>query len=184
MDEQEAVTQMKHGNINGLSVMVERYQLRAMRAAVLITRDAGQAEDIVQNAFIRAYQRIHQLDGSRSFGPWFLRIVVNDAIKASHKSKRFVHLENEQVFEDPFPGPQDVFDEKERDEMIREALEELSAEQRAVIVMRYYLDMDEREMASVADVPVGTIKWRLHAARRRLQGLLARWRHIATDQEG
>ena len=80
-DDGEAIRQLRLGNIQGLRILVERYEHRAVHAAHLITLDWASAQDIVQDAFVRVYQRITQFDSSKEFGPWFLRGVVNDAIK-------------------------------------------------------------------------------------------------------
>ena len=74
MDEQAAIARLKHGQIEGLETLVHLHQRKALRAAVLICHDYALAEDIVQNAFVRAYERIQQFDASKPFAPWFLRV--------------------------------------------------------------------------------------------------------------
>ncbi len=83
VDERTAIAQLQRGEIRGLDALMLIYQVRALRAAFVVTRDLTLAEDIVQSAFIHAYERIEQLDTTRSFGPWFLRSVVNSAIRAA-----------------------------------------------------------------------------------------------------
>ncbi|MBI2916360.1 MAG: sigma-70 family RNA polymerase sigma factor [Chloroflexi bacterium] len=82
MDDAEAVQRLKHRDIGGLETLVTRYQVQALRAAYLVTRDRFLAEDVVQEAFLRLVQRVRSFDDGRPFAPWFLRIVINDAIKA------------------------------------------------------------------------------------------------------
>lgn len=183
MHESEAIQRLKRGDITGLAPLVEAHQVKAVRTAILITRDRALAEDVVQTVFIRAYEKIHQFDGSRPFGPWFLKSVVNEAVRAAKKEQRTIHFNGHHDEPDQTgvilealpaetPGPSAVMEENELKETVQTALEQLSPDQRAAIVMRYYLDMTEEDMASVAEVPSGTIKWRLHAARKRLKGLL------------
>jgi RNA polymerase sigma-70 factor (ECF subfamily) len=95
MDEKQAITHLKRGDIDALDVLVNLYQLKAVRAACLIVYDRSLAEDIVQSAFIRAYERIVQFDDQRPFGPWFLRSVVNDTLKAANRQKKLVSLEED-----------------------------------------------------------------------------------------
>src|SRR5690349_19424198 len=92
MEEQTAIALLQRGDIAGLATLVRLYQVRAIRAAYLITRDRALAEDVVQAAFIRAYQRIGQFDPRRPFGPWFLRCVTRDAVKVASRSARDVPL--------------------------------------------------------------------------------------------
>ncbi len=184
MKEQEAIARLKQGDIGGLETLVHQYQTQAMRAAYLITRDSALAEDIVQAAFLRVYERIAQFDSSRPFGPWFSRIVVNDAIKAAARRERQVSLEREagtneitwaDLLSDRQPGPADLAEAVEIRQLVWKALGQLPPKQRTVVVMRYYLGLSESEMVAQLTSPPGTIKWRLHAARARLRTLLSVW---------
>lgn len=180
MTEREAITLMRQGDMRGLVVMIETYQLKAVRVAHLITRDRAMAEDVVQATFIRIYERIEQFDTSRSFAPYFMRSVTNASVQAVKKNQRTLSLDTQVVddmtFEDMLTAdtmkPAEELDAKEQQMMIKEALDKLSPEQRAVVVMRYFLDMSENDMAEELNTPKGTIKWRLHEARKRLRGFL------------
>jgi RNA polymerase sigma-70 factor (ECF subfamily) len=181
MEEREAIARLKRGDIGGLEALVHKYQVRAARAAYLITCDRALAEDIVQAAFLRAYERIGQFDAGRPFGPWFLRSVVNDAVKAATRRERQVSLEassdGEQasladLLADPSPGPDDLMEAAELRQTVWATLGKLPPAQRAAIVLRYYLGLSEAEMADELACPTGTVKWRLHAARKRLRTLL------------
>lgn len=181
MTEQEAIAALRQGDINGLALLVTRYQVKAIRAAYLIMRDESAAQEVVQNAFLRVYERIEQYDDKRPFAPWFFRIVSNDAIKAAQRQRRELSLETptangrsplSDLLAADFPEP----DEQVTAVMLREqvwaALGQLSPKQRAAIVMRYYLDMGETEMADRLHIARGTVKWHLHQARQRLHTLL------------
>ena len=178
MREQEAIDRLKQGDIRGLETLVRRYQLQAVRAADLISRDRTLAEDIVQDALLKVYQRIAQFDAGRPFGPWFLRIVVNDTLKAISKNDRWLPLENfpedsiEFLFTEVDALPEAWLEGQETREQIWEALGKLPPEQRAVIVLRYFLDTSVDEISREMISPSGTIKWRLHKARERLRQLL------------
>jgi len=176
-----AIERLQRGDITGLAVLVEAYQIRALRAAFLVTQDKSAAEDIVQAAFVRAYERIGQYDITRPFAPWFLRGVVNDALSSARKSGRHLSLEAApdsdaaaliDFLRDGAPSPDLVAEASELRAAIQTALRALTPAQRAVVVMRYYLGLSEDEMAAELDAPPGTIKWRLHAARKQLRALL------------
>jgi RNA polymerase sigma-70 factor (ECF subfamily) len=92
MNEHGAIAQLKRGGIDGLDMLMQLHQVRAVRTAFLITRDRALAEDVVQTAFVRVYERIEQFNLDRAFEPWFLRIVTNDAVKAAMRRERFVPL--------------------------------------------------------------------------------------------
>lgn len=172
MEEQEAVERLKRGDIGGLEALVRAHQVRAVRTATLITQDRALAEDIVQTAFLRAYERIGQFDAGRPFGPWFTRSVVNDAIKAARRRGRQVPLEHGLTLADPTPGPAAQAESADVRDAVQAALVQLPPGQWAAIVLRYYLDYSEADMADALNVPPGTIKWRLHQARKKLKTLL------------
>ncbi len=189
MEEGKAIARLKRGDVGGLETLVRRYQVQAVRAAYLIIHDRALAEDIVQAAFLRAYERIGQFDARRPFGPWFLRSVVNDAIKASTRRERQVSLQDgargegtslADLLPDPNPGPVHLAEAAETRQAVWDALGELPPAQRAAIVLRYYLGLSETEMAGELACPPGTVKWRLHAARKRLRRLL---RHLRSRPE-
>lgn len=181
MDDRIAISRIKQGDMNGLEPLVKRYQVRAVHAAYLILYDRALAEDVAQSAFIKAAERIHQFDDGRLFAPWFFRIVVNDALKASKKKKRNISLDVQSdddaaplatLMAAPDPKPEQWLEEKEMRKNVLNAIRSLPPERRAVIVMRYYLDMSEAEMSVKMDRPLSTIKWWLRDARKRLSGLI------------
>lgn len=178
MDERDAVERLRRGDIGGLEALVRRYYLRAGRTAYLIVRDHALAEDVAQDAFVRAFERIGQYDAERPFAPWFMRIVVNGAVEAARGRERTSSYDDGEVgalmvrFADPAPGPHELAERAEQREGVWTAMEKLPPRQRAAVVQRYYLDMSETEMSEASGSPPGTIKSRLHAARRRLRRLL------------
>jgi RNA polymerase sigma-70 factor (ECF subfamily) len=176
IDEQEAVARLQRGDIGGLELLVRRYQEPALRAAVLVCRDAALAEDLVQAGFVRAYERIGQFDARRPFGPWFIRGVVNDALKAVTR-RRQVPLDPAGLETPAPPGddPEARLAAAETREAVWAVLDELTPPQRAAIVLRYYADLSDAEIAQMLDCPPGTVRRRLHDARRRLRRLLPAW---------
>ncbi len=181
MDDRLAIQEMKNGEIGGLEALVSRYQVRALRAAFLVTYDQSLAEDVVQETFIRLYQRIRYFDETRPFGPYLMRSVVNAALNTVRRDKKATSLDADpDLLESLLTEAGSVESQVEFAELIDQislALSKLSPRQRAVIVQRYYLGMSEREMALALAAPPGTIKWLLNAARTRLRGLLgSAWR--------
>jgi RNA polymerase sigma-70 factor (ECF subfamily) len=181
LEEKLAIARLKQGNLDGMQALVKRHQVRAVSSAYLIVRDPKLAEDIVQEAFLRAAEKIDQFDESRPFGPWFLRSVINASTKAARKQKRFLPLEGMRDEEtskvaawliDPDPHPEQILEMQETRQVVWKALGELAAEQRAVIVMRHFLEMSEAEMMKDLDRPLTTIRWRLKTARNQLRKIL------------
>jgi RNA polymerase sigma-70 factor (ECF subfamily) len=184
MRESEAVARLKRGDIGGLEELVSLYGVRAVRAAYLVCHDRPLAEEIAQAAFLRVYERIEQYDTSRPFAPWFLRSVVNDARKAAVLRERDVPLEGVREWEEAVSDTnlEELALASETSEAIEETLRRLTPWQRSAIVLRYYLDLSESEMAERLAVPPGTVKSRLSSARHRLRQLLPAWIRPGRDE--
>ncbi|MFN8371829.1 MAG: sigma-70 family RNA polymerase sigma factor [Anaerolineae bacterium] len=162
MDDLAAIKRLRRGDLNGLSVLVERYQVQAVRTAYLITRDRSQAEDVVQGAFVRLVRSIASYDMRRPFAPWFMRSVVNAAVQAAQRDQRYLDLDGSREDDvltfadslpDPAPSPDDLAEARALRDAVGAALAHLPPEQRAAIVMRYYLDMPESRMSDALNVP-------------------------------
>lgn len=173
-----AIRCLKNGDIGGLEILIARYQIKAVRTAFFIVHDEQLAEDIVQDAFIRVYQRIRGFDDHRPFEPYLMRSVVNLALNAVQQRSQTVPLDpdgDEHHLEGLLSRGSSVESQVEFSQLkceILDALFRLPPRQRAVIVQRYYLEMSESEMAAALDAAPGTIKWLLHTARTRLRALL------------
>jgi len=175
MDDLQAIQRLKAGDISGLETLVRRHQSKAVRVAFLITHDEGLAEDVVQDTFVRIYQRIHQFDPSRPFEPYLLRSVVNAALNVAQKARHLSMEGDLQQVEGLLSQAASVESDLEYLQLkqrILAALAVLEPRQRAVVIQRYYLEMSEKEMAAALDAPPGTVKWLLNTARARLNELL------------
>jgi RNA polymerase sigma-70 factor (ECF subfamily) len=185
MDRHSEVTlinQLKSGDIDALTPLVQAYQQQALRTGWLVTQDSVLAEDVVQAAFVQAYNCIGQFDVTRPFLPWFLRIVVNLALQSVYKQAKTLSLDTSpdidgetafaELLADHRPDPESEVEQRELERTVQQLLEQLSPDQRAVIVLRYYVDLTETQMAEVLRLPTGTVKSRLHAARRQLRRLI------------
>ncbi|MGA7732000.1 MAG: sigma-70 family RNA polymerase sigma factor [Chloroflexia bacterium] len=176
--ERSAILALRRGDVRGLEALVRMYQLRAVRVAYGVVGERQVAEDAAADAFLLVYERIGQFDKRRPFGPWFYRIVVNCALKAVRGrtvdgGRWTVELEgvgdwvDERVSE--APGPEEAAEQGELRELLLGLVYDLPAQQRAAVVLKYYLDMDEATIAEMLGCPLGTVKWRLYAAKGKLR---------------
>lgn len=180
-DEAGAIAAWRDGDIRGLEPLVHQHQHRALRVALHITTNREVAEDVVAEAFLTVYDHIAQYDSRRPFAPWFYRIVVNSALRAvSRRKKMYSAADALRAVEAHEASPEREVVRREQQEVVVAAIEQLPPKQRAALTLRYYLDMDEATIATTLGVPVGTVKWRLHAARRKVRASLARIEVIAT----
>jgi RNA polymerase sigma-70 factor (ECF subfamily) len=178
MDEQQAIQQTKQGDPSALAWLVGRYQLKALRAAYLITHRHNSAEDVVQDVFLDLPDLLRSFDNNRPLEPWLMRVVVNRTLRLLSRDNRLVYLPDAHESEewaaqwtDSTSNPESAVQQRELEDELWRQMQKLSVEQRAALVARYYLQMSEKEIASLADVPAGTIKWRLSRGRARLRQL-------------
>lgn len=174
--ESEAIAAARSGDREAFRVLVESHQGVAFRAAYLVVRDAAQAEDIAQEAFVRAFQSLGRFREGEPFRPWVLRIVTNLAlneVRARNRRRglldRVVRLRQE-----PVPQPERIAEEGEEQAMVWAALNELREEDRVVIYLRYFLELPEREIALAIGQAPGTVKSRLSRASGRLREVIER----------
>lgn len=178
MDEEQAIVQLKQGNINGLELLVNRFYFKAVHAAYLILQDKSLAEDVVQNVFLDLPKKIKRFHPGSAFEPWFLKCIINAAKNTAYKQSRWVSLDGDLedmegsvniLFQSLDLLPEDQIVSDEIRQTVWNALGQLNPQQRAVIVMRYYLQMDEGEMVTELDSPSSSVKWWLHKAKERLK---------------
>jgi len=187
-DEQQAITRLKQGDLAGLEFLVGQYQALAVQTAYLILGERTLAEDIVQAAFLKVARKIGQFNVQYPFRPWFLRMVVNDAIKAGQGQKRLVSLEEPSPallawLHDPVQKPEELAETSELRQNVWNALEQLAPKQRAVIIQRHFLEMSEADMVLEHQRPPSTIKWWLYTARERLKALLKAYKSEGTGRK-
>jgi RNA polymerase sigma-70 factor (ECF subfamily) len=181
-DDLQAIRRLQRGDIGGLEILVARYQARAVRVAFLITHDELQAEDVVQETFVRLYRKIRQFDPNRPFEPYLLKSVTNAALNSTRGGKQNISLDDdpglvEQLLSQAASVESEV-DYLQLKQQIIAALAGLEPRQRAAVVQRYYLGMSEKEMAAALDTTPGTVKWLLSVARARLRELLGSERSV------
>jgi RNA polymerase sigma-70 factor (ECF subfamily) len=182
MDDANAIVRLKGGDIGGLEPLVLKYQALAIRTAFGILRDSALAQDVVQSAFVRLPERIRRFDAARPFAPWFLRVVSHDAVDKARREAHSVPFDWSEADDSNWhlatmmqvSSPEALLERASSSAELWGLIGELSPEQRAVIVLRYYSGLTTAEVAEELSVPAGTVRWRLHAAHQRLRGLLKR----------
>lgn len=181
-DEQRLVRAAKRGDLAAFNQLVLMYQSQAYNIAYRLLGDPDAAADATQDAFLKAFRRLHQHRGG-SFRSWLLRIVTNTCYDLLRKRKRrpTVPLEpqSDEEESDRLPrwqsnaeSPEEAVLRREIHWAVQEGLSQLSPEHRAVVVLSDIEGLSYEEIARVLDIPVGTVKSRLSRARARLRDYL------------
>lgn len=183
--DRRCVEQTLAGDIKGYEALFTHHRDRLYHIAYKMLGNQEEALDMVQDAFVRAYERLDTLQGDVGFYPWIRRIMVNLTIDAKRKASRQIDVDfNEMpVAQDPAyfdrtrrpvsESPLAAAEYKEFSGALWAALERLSPVHRAVFILHAVEDLSYREIAEELNIRIGTVMSRLHYARRRLQELLA-----------
>jgi RNA polymerase sigma-70 factor, ECF subfamily len=168
------VARARAGDDTAFDALVRTYMEQAFRVAYRVVGHREDAEDLVQEAFLAAYQYLDSFEVGRPFGPWLIRIVLNRGANLRRsRARRTTEPEIEGVSDAP-----SALDESERIDtgrVLRDALATLSERQRLIVTMFDVDGMTSAEIGETMQLAPGTVRWHLHEARRHLRGVLGRF---------
>ena len=178
-DENAWVLQAQQGNDDAFTQLVETYQKPVYNLCYRMLGEPEVAEDAAQETFLRAYQNLHRYDSSRPFGTWILSIAAHYCIDRLRKKKFSVFsidAEDEdgmpfEVADPASPDPEVESVTKEDRDHLHILLKDLEPTDRAAVIMRYWYDYSEVEIAQSLRLTVSAVKSRLHRSRRALAGM-------------
>ena len=184
LDDEELVEHALANNYGAFEEIVRRFQDRAYRLAWGLVKTDAEAQDVVQEAFLNIYRKLHTYSGDAQLGSWIYRVVVNAALMRLRKTRRRAEIgiddvpsvtDEEGVFSER-PTWQMQADEaaenQELGEQILTAVDELDPKYQAVFILREVEGLPLVEIAAVLDLTEGAVKTRLHRARLHLQAAL------------
>lgn len=180
MTDREIIDKIKSGNTEAFALLVERHQEMLFRTAMGFVHSKEDAEDILQEVFVSAYNALNHFSGDAAFSTWLYRITVNTCINYINKKKRRAWLQSPgtalmQVFEreSDDKNPEQQLLQDERDRQIRRAIDSLSQKQRTAFVLQKYDELSQREIAAIMQISEGAVEQHLQRAKINLQQKLA-----------
>lgn len=176
-EEADRLRESQQGSTKAFGQVVRSYQRAVYRVAYALTRNAGDADDVTQETFLRAWQAIGRFRVGEPLYPWLARIAMNAAFSLMRRRKRRPEVALEPMLEAgaQWAGGDDPADDAamgERSERLAKAYAALSEEHRAVLALRVVEDLSYEEIARALRVPVGTVMSRLSRARAELRSRL------------
>ncbi|MDP2606516.1 MAG: sigma-70 family RNA polymerase sigma factor [Deltaproteobacteria bacterium] len=175
----ECVKRVQRGDADSFEVLVRRHQKATFNLVYRLLGDYEEAAEVAQEVFLSAFKSIQQFRGDAIFSTWLYRIAFNHA-STRRKSlqlaqQRHVPLDGRELIGDgdAFADPEKTAQDRETQQRVQRALNSLSKDDAAVIILRDLQDAPYEEVAQMLDIPIGTVKSRLHRARRALKELLA-----------
>lgn len=168
--EKAVIAEVLDGNAESYRILVERYHRGLIQHLYNLVYDGDMAEDLAQEAFIRAYEKLSRYNEAYAFSTWLYRIADNIAYR------HFKHVrlsqdidEIQEYLPDSAPAPEEVVDHKLSSLKVREAVAKLPAEYRQVVTLYYWEDYSYEEIATIMDRPIGTIRTWLYRAKEHLR---------------
>jgi RNA polymerase sigma-70 factor, ECF subfamily len=177
-EDEPLIAACRAGHSQAFEVLVRRYQDRLYSTLFRLTGSAEDARDLLQEAFFRAYRKLDRYEGGSSFYTWLYRLTVNLAISWSRKRKSRpllrlsdLHIEGSTDASEPLDqtDPSLPLEIAERNVLIHKALTQLADDHREVVLMKDFDGLRYEEIASLLEIPIGTVRSRLHRARNELR---------------
>lgn len=165
------------GDLSALEQLFQRYRQPIYQLALGVTRSAETAEEVLQDVFYRLYTHAAQLDGSQPLLPWLYRVTANLSYNQTRRRWHWTepfHALGERLRDTARRSPEHIAEQHELQSIVRATLDELPPNHRAVLVLHYLHDYSVGEIAGILDCPEGTVKSRLHHARKLLKEHLQR----------
>lgn len=194
-DEMTLVQAAKSGDLEAFSELVNRYDRNIFRIAQHITHNEEDAQDVVQDAFLKAYQNLDQFQGNSKFYTWLVRIAVNEALMKLRKRRtdRTVSLDEDvetdegsmpREVADWSPNPEQLYGQSELGDILKKTIQGLPPGFRTVFVLRDVEGLSTEETAEMLGLSIPAVKSRLLRARLQLRDRLARYFKSKRDGDG
>jgi len=181
-DDQLAVERVLTGDISGFEEIVRRWQSPLVNLAYRFCHDRGRAEEMAQEAFLRAYRNLKQWRKEAAFSTWMFALATN--FYRSELRRIPVHIPIDEIREPADPRAQDGgFEEEDRDRAVRRAVFALPQKYREALVLFYFHEMDVPAAARSLGMPEGTFKARLFRGREILRAKLPQWLTVSRLKE-
>jgi RNA polymerase sigma-70 factor (ECF subfamily) len=180
-DDDQLIARALDGETEAFGALIRKYQPRLYNSMVYFLKNESEAEDVVQDAFVLALTKLDSFKGNSQFYTWLYRIAHNTAISKLRRKRPTVSLDrrrnetgDDAKLEMPGdePLPSDRMERSEQASQLMQAMNLLSEEHRSILVLREMEEMDYEAIADVLQLPVGTVRSRLHRARLNLREIL------------
>lgn len=172
LDDIQIVKSYLNGNREVLDTLIERYKLTLYRFCYHLTSNKHEADDLFQDTWVRAVEKIRQYDDSRAFNVWLFSIAMNRYRDKYRRAKRwlgkFTDIPGENI-ESEEPIASEQMEDKETKAILVKCINELKDSYRIPLFLYYYKEISYEDIAKILDIPLGTVKSRLNSAKKKLK---------------
>jgi len=168
MTDADLIRHLKSGDMEAFSTLIDRHKNYAFTIANRIVKSPEEAEEIIQDAFVKVYKSVDSFKGDAKFTTWFYRIVFNTAVSSNRKNRLDTTSLNDSLIPKGGTESQDEMASSNRKQFIHQALQELSDDDKLIITLFYFDEMSLEEIAEVMSQDKSNLKVRLFRARKKL----------------
>jgi RNA polymerase sigma-70 factor (ECF subfamily) len=184
LTDRELVLQLQGGSLEALGALYDRHSRLVYRTALVIAGDPEAASDLLQDVFLRLHRFADRVDPGRPLEPWLYRMTVNqshDWVKRMNRWSQPLEDFVEWLASAGKNPPYEAVERKDEWQQIQQIISSLPLNQRIVVVLYYLNDQSMKEISDILDIPVGTVKSRLHYGRLTLKKKLELHKNILPD---
>lgn len=174
LSDEELVERTRSQDQELYTEIVKRYESKLLRYALSFVRDQHTAEDIIQNAFIKAFINLKGFNTNKKFSSWIYRIVHNESINEIRRNKKLIALEDvpAHLLKDN-TNVEEAIDAKIQTEAVRSHIQQLPLSYRSVVALFYLEEKSYEEISDILRIPIGTVGTRLNRGKKMLMTLIA-----------
>lgn len=180
-DDSYYIEAVRKGNVQAFSVLVEKYQNMVYSLALKLLKRPEDAEELAQDTFIKAYQKIDSYEGKSKFSTWLYSITYNACISELRKRRiEFASLDDRQISDQDEMKMHDYYREtrkEDQEKYLNLALSKLPEDDQVLVTLYYYENQSMDEISTITGLTVSNIKVKIHRARKRMYGLLHEMLH-------
>ena len=178
--DKQLILELQDGDLAALGNLYDRHRNLVYRTALAITGDPEEASDLLQDVFLRLYRFADRIDSDRPIEPWLYRMTTNMAYTLVKRQSRWLHVVKklaDRLSREKKENPLQQIEFKEEWQVVQQALNSLTVEKRVVVALYYINDLSLQEISETLDLPIGTVKSRLHYGRQALK------KYLGLDQQ-
>lgn len=163
------------GDKQAYAHIINKYNNRLYATILRMTRDPQQAEDLVQDAFIKVYLQLDKYEEQGSFSSWFYRVAINHCLDEFRKKRyKMTHVEMNDAYLSNHQHPEVIFLQQEKNRQLERLIGTLPEDERLIILLRYVNELSYKEISELIDVPLSTVRNKLHRAKIKMRAEVKR----------
>ncbi|KXH81698.1 RNA polymerase sigma factor [Sporosarcina sp. HYO08] len=174
-EESEWIQQVLAGNKQAYAFIIDKYKNPLYGTILRMTQHPQDAQDLVQEAFIKVYEQLHQYDATGSFSSWLYRVAINHCMDEFRKKRyqmKQVEVEESSIVNTNHPEV--IFLQKEKKRQLERLIATLPEDERIIILLRYVNELGYIEISELVDVPLSTVRNKLHRAKKKMRATVKR----------